>query len=214
MNQHRYYLPNDVNGLVPRFSPLSLKCIHFNTRSVRNKFLCLEEFFTEFSFQFSVIMLTETWSTSDFDVFRLPNYRTYYLNRTSSRGGGIALLLYNSTECTLLDCYSAITPDYEVLSLCSGQTVFSVCYRPPNGDVLKFFEFYDQFLAFVTENGKLLITGGDFNIDMGNNSQSARDFDALILSNGFINVINVPTRVTADCLSVLDLFITNCVQSN
>lgn len=51
-------------------------------------------------------------------------------------------------------------------------------------------------------------------IDMSNNSQTARDFDTVILSSGFVNVLKVPTRVTTECQSTLDLFITNCLQSS
>lgn len=130
-----------------------LKCFHLNTRSVRNKMSCLEELFTELSFQFSVIMLTETWSTSDYDVFRLRNYNTYYLNRSSSRGGGVALLVNNddNTGFQILDRYTVIMADYEMLSLCVDKIVFSVCYQPPNGDINTFLKFYDQFLDFVAE---------------------------------------------------------------
>lgn len=114
---------------------------------------CLEELFTELSFQFSVIMLTETWSTSDYDVFRLRNYNTYYLNRSSSRGGGVALLVNNddNTGFQILDRYTVIMADYEMLSLCVDKIVFSVCYQPPNGDINTFLKFYDQFLDFVAE---------------------------------------------------------------
>lgn len=59
-----------------------------------------------------------------------------------------------------------------------------------------------------------MITGGDFNIDMNNDSQIATDFDTIILSNGFVNVIKVPTTVTTESQTTLDLFITNCLQSS
>lgn len=148
----QYYLPNDVNEIVATFTTASIKCIHLNTRSVKNKMVCLEELLTEFSFQFSVIMLTETWSTSESDIFRLPNYNTYYLNRSHSRGGGVALLIADDVECQILHSYTVLSPDYEMLSLCTGKHVFSVCYRPPTGDIPAFIKFYDEFLAYVVQN--------------------------------------------------------------
>lgn len=211
MSQPRYFLPSELNSITSSFSPNSVKAIHLNARSVRNKLLCLEEFFSEFLFQFSVIMLSETWSTCEYDVLKLANYKTYYLNRTKCRGGGVALLLCNSYECEVLELYSMITPDYEILSLCAGTIVFSVCYRPPNGNVTSFLEIYDRFLSFVCENEYTLVAGGDFNINMNDGNQYSRQFNTVILSGGFINVINVPTRVTAESESTLDIFITNSV---
>lgn len=208
MGQSRYFLPSELNDIASRFSPNSVKAIHLNSRSVRNKLLCLEEFFSEL-FQFSVIMLSETWSTCEYDVFKLANYKTYYLNRTQCRGGGVALLLCNSFDCEVLELYSMITPDYEILSLCTGKIVFSVCYRPPNGNVTLFIEMYDRFLSFVCENDYTLVAGGDFNINMSECNQYSRQFNTVILSSGFINVINVPTRVTGASESTLDIFITN-----
>lgn len=42
----------------------------------------------------------------------------------------------------------------------------------------------------------------------------SRDLNAVITSNGFMNTITVPTRVTLECESVLDLFITNLFEIN
>lgn len=85
---------------------------------MKNKVLSLEEMFAEFDFLFSVIMLTETWSTNDRDVFRLEHYKTFYLNRTNARGGGVSLLVVDNVECQLIDRYCLITPDFEVLTVC------------------------------------------------------------------------------------------------
>lgn len=91
-----------------------------------------------------------------------------------------------------------------------------MCYRPPSGDISAFLEFYDQFLAFVAHNhnSKTIIASGDFNIDMSTNSYFSNAFNMVILSNGFANLINVPTRITPEGESTLDLFITNSMQSN
>lgn len=112
----------------------------------------LVEFFSEFDVTFSVIVLGETWSTDAHDVFRMKSYTTYFLNRSAGRGGGVALLLEASQNGQILDSYSTITPYYEILSLLVGRSVYSVCYRPPNGDITTFLEFYDSFLSFLAEN--------------------------------------------------------------
>lgn len=212
MQQMRYFLPSELNRIASCVAPTSLKVVHLNARSIKNKAICLEEFFGEFSFDFSLIMLSETWSTSAIDIFTMANYKTYYLNRSGLRGGGIALLVSNDMECDKLDSYSLITDDFEILSVCTGTFVFSVCYRPPKGNVAKFLEFYDYFLSFIADNKYTLIAGGDFNIDMLMENSSAREFSTVLASNGFVNVINIPTRVTQESESLLDLLITNSSQ--
>lgn len=169
----------------------------------------LDEFFSEFRFMFSVIMLSETWSTSAHNVFRMTNYKTYYLNRPVGRGGGVALLLNENVTGEMLNPYSVVTPDYEIISLCAKKCIYSVCYRPPSGDLSVFLKFYEHFLSFVADGGYTLIAGGDFNIDMSSNNFSTREFRTVLASNGFISVIEVPTRVTTGSQSTLDLFITN-----
>lgn len=102
MDTH-FYLPREVNAVVSKLLPASVKCIHLNARSVRNKVFPLEEMFAEFNFLFSAIMLTETWCTNDQDVFRLQHYKTFYLNRSDSRGGGVAVLVQENIECQLIE---------------------------------------------------------------------------------------------------------------
>lgn len=63
--------------------------------------------------------------------------------------------------------------------------------------------------CFVVDGGYTLIAGGDFNIDMSINNHCSRDFDTVLASNGFANVLDVPNGVTAESQSTLHLFITN-----
>lgn len=213
MEHMSYFLPSDLNKITScTTKPTSFKAIHLNVRSVKNKTMCLEEFFGEFSFTFSLVMLTETWSTNDSDTFTMTHYKTYSLNRSSQRGGGVALLVSNNIECDKLDSYSLITDDFEIISVCTGQFVFSVCYRPPKGNALKFFQFYDNFLSFITDSKYTLIAGGDFNIDLLKDNYFAMNFNTTLASNGFVNLIKIPTRVTPEGASLLDLLITNSSQ--
>lgn len=209
MYEHTFYSPDDLNIMVSNFRSSVLKCVHLNARSVRNKIFSLEEFFTKFSFSFSVIMFSETWSTNESDVFRMKGYNTYYINRPCGRGGGTAILTLEQMDCELLDSFCIVTPDYEVLTLIADKEIYSVCYRPPNGHISTFFYFYEGFLSFVVENKYKLIAAGDYNIDMGVNTLTSTNFNNLLLSYGFDNVIKEPTRITTECESVLDIFITN-----
>lgn len=99
--------------------------------------------------------------------------------------------------------------DFEILSVRVNKHVFSVCYRPPHGNVSSFFLFYGQFLDFVSANGCSVTSAGDFNIDMLANTNEQRNMKMLITSNGCDNAITLPTRITKDNKTLLDLFVTN-----
>lgn len=88
-------------------------------------------------------------------------------------------------------------------------TFFSVIYRPPNGNVPCFLNFFEQLLAFVTHSKCSLVVGGDLNIDMSEKSHTNTELLLLLTSYNFRNVITHPTRVTSSSSTLLDLFITN-----
>lgn len=126
-------------------------------------------FFEQLGQSFDTILLTETWSMNDTDIFRIPNYSTFYLNRSYSRGGGICILVKEVFECELLPELSAITNDYEVLAIKMHNTVIMVRYRPPSGSVTNFFDKLEEIFEFVNKNRLDLIYDGDININMMKN---------------------------------------------
>lgn len=209
MAYHDCLLPNDLETYIDCKGKGLLKCFHVNAQSARNKTLSLEIFFAQFKFSFDVIMITETWYTSDVDVLKLSSYSSYFMNRTTRRGGGVCLLVKEAMKSELLKDYCCVTADYEVLSLRAGNTVISVLYRPPDGRTGDFFQFLERFLLFINENKYDLVLGGDFNIDMLKDNGPRQQMDILINTNGCLNVIKSPTRVTVHSETLIDLFITN-----
>lgn len=75
--------------------------------------------------------------------------------------------------------FLVITHDYELLSVKHRDTVFSVCYRPPNVSVTSFLEFFETFLVFINYNKYKLIYGGDININMMKNYSPNLRLDTL-----------------------------------
>lgn len=51
-------------------------------------------YFSEFGFNFGVIMVKETWCCSDNEVLHSENYSSFYLNRNAHHGGGVLLQEY------------------------------------------------------------------------------------------------------------------------
>lgn len=56
--------------------------------------------------------------------------------------------------------------DFEILTVLAGNIVYSVCYRPPNGNLSTFYSFYEHFLSFISDNQYSVVSGGDLTIDM------------------------------------------------
>lgn len=100
-----------------------------------------------------------------------------------------------------------------MLSLRSKKTVLSLIYRPPDGCCDNFILFLETF-RFKNDKNYTVILGGDLNINVSLNNHSKRDLDVIINSKSCRNVITVPTPVTSDSATLLDLFITKFDSSN
>lgn len=207
---HKSYVnPGQFSKILGPAFAKSFKSVHFNAQSIRNKEMHLTLFLEQLDTSLDVIMVTETWSKNNCDLVRLPTYQTFFLNRDNGRGGGVCMLFRNIWEADLLPLFTVCTVDYEVLSVCSGSTLFVVCYRPPQGSVTAFISFFESLLSHSREKRLDLACGGDININMLSNDISKRNFDLLLQANGFSNVIDLPTRITQNSSTLLDLFITN-----
>lgn len=128
-----YLIPSEFGSVCGPEPSKCLKIFHVNTQSAKNKITQLETLFNQFQFPFDIVMFTETWYVDDVNVFQLPLYNTFCQNRTTSRGGGVSLMIRKDFECEQLKNYSCVTPDYEILSVLVNGTFVSVVYRPPSG---------------------------------------------------------------------------------
>lgn len=213
MNNSDVCFPSDLGRSFKNKTNKPFSVLHLNVRSARNKSDELGIFLNDFGFSFDVIMLTETWFTQNSDVLDFDNYATFYLNRCSRRGGGVAMYIKKETQCNLMTDITTMTENYESLCVQLGNTVLAVMYRPPSGDSSAFLGFLERLFQFVGENGYSLILGGDFNIDMNCATVRQVEFSSLFQSFGFFNVITNSTRVTSLSETLLDLFITNITRT-
>lgn len=201
--------PVAVNTAYISSENIGLTCVHLNIRSGRHKEEELLVFLSEFVFKFDIIMLTETWYSSNEEVCRLDGYQSFFINRQHKQGGGIEILIRNEFQCEIISELSFITDDFECLALQSNKNIYSVMYRPPNSQISHFITHFERLLNYATENHLELILGGDFNIDIQKTGPAQESFRLTIESNGFAICSETPTRVTLQTESVLDLFITN-----
>lgn len=208
-----YVLPTNFKNYLGSDFSKSFKCIHINAQSIRNKEMQLNVFLQNIDVITDIVMITETWSTNETDVCRLPGYQTYFLNRASGRGGGVCMLFHKQYLSELIPDYTVSTNDYEIWSVCLESCLYVVCYRPPSGCIEKFFDMFESLIHFTQDHQLKLTFGGDVNINMLNTDLTVKKFDFLLKANGLCNVIQRPTRITAHTSTLLDLFITNTNRS-
>lgn len=208
------FFPHEVDNLVSNQHAGSLKCLHLNVRSLYNKETDIDDFINGFHFLFDAVMLSETWCRDGRDMPKFRHYQSFCVNRTNRRGGGVLLLLKERVSCELLPDFCVCCEDFEMVTVRANEYIFSVCYRPPNGNVLQFLSFYEQLLSFSAENSNYLVSAGDFNIDMLTTSVPQKTMLNILASNGYENLIRTPTRITSESETLLDLFITNADTEN
>lgn len=201
--------PRDVSIKASYHKYLNLKCLHLNIRSARNKDDDLTLFLNEFTFEFDIIILTETWYDCSSDVYKRDGYQTFYLNRSNRRGGGIAIIVNNKIECDIVQQFSFISSDIECLTLISKSYVLSVIYRPPECIVDNFIDHLEKLLNYVNMNSFKSVLGGDFNIDILRPSPAKTKLLSTIHTAGHDITTKTATRVTAQTETLIDIFVTN-----
>ena len=89
--------------------------------------------------------------------------------------------------------------------------LFSVMYRPPNGDITVFKKFCKNMISANDKTSKNIIFAGDLNIkvlDCESNKEVQRLLNSMFQYN-MIPTINKPTRVTRNTTRAIDHIITN-----
>lgn len=181
----------------------AIKCIHINCQSAKNKTDELDSFFSSITLKFDFNMLSETWYDQVSTPWVLPGYLCFTKSISASRGGGVALLAKENCNTSVIEQYSCISSDYEVISVLCVKTVYSVFYRPPNGNFERLFSFLEQFFQYVHDNQYNAIWGGDYNINMLADTAVKRSFEILLKSHGYFNVIMAQLATLALVLTFL-----------
>lgn len=205
MDYHDFVLPRDITPANANLRSV----LHMNACSASSKHEEICDFVTAFSFQISTVLITETWYSDGCAMLNLPGYNNFFLNRPQQRGGGVAIYVEKGPTYVLVPEFCGVTDDYEILTLRDNTEFITVVYRPPRGNTHRFFTYLESFLDYISVNSFNLICGGDFNINISENTHETATFKNILSSTGFTNLIGTATRVTLATASPLDLIITN-----
>lgn len=131
------------------------------------------------------------------------------LTRKNRRGGGLAMYVKRQIQYDVEREYSVMNENVECLVIRIKCGYFCVMYRPPCGSKGHFLNFVEDLLNNLSNTGSMFVIMGDVNINMLGNDVSAREFNNIIKSYACGNLVNLPTRLTAESATLLDVCITN-----
>jgi len=89
-----------------------------------------------------------------------------------------------------------------------GITVICI-YRSPDGQIGIFLKKLEMIIQKLIGKHKTLILCGDWNINTLKSSPHAKELNNLLLRYNLKSIVNVPTRITKNTASLLDVVITN-----
>lgn len=182
--------------------------MHVNAQSLQSNFEEIKMCVT--SRDIDVLCVSETWlQTHTPDVFvNIPDYVLY--RNDAGRGGGVCIYVKKEIRTKLIDLALPNKVGVEDLWLsvqCNKHPAILIgcVYRHPKATKESFEYLQDVFRQLCISKKNFYILG-DFNDDMLNKGSKLH---GIIKNNRLVQLIDVPTRVTATSATVLDLVVTN-----
>ena len=224
------YVSEDAVSLLS--NPKLLKIMSLNIQSLTAKFSELKDFLSQLSISNSlpdIICLQELWNIHDTTLFNLKGYSPLEcILRKNSQGGGVGIYFKENINYRILMKQSIfIEKVYESLLAevwlsDTDKLIVGSIYRP-NSKIknLTQQQQFDQFTEFLnntldefSSNNSEILFCGDFNIDVLQNSSCkfAASYIETLFSNGLLQVITKPTRVSQTSASCIDHILTNKIN--
>lgn len=195
-----------------------LKVIHINAQSLT--YQChIDEFVYLFDgSSHDIITVSETFYNSGDDVIQINGYNSFFANRTSHEGGGVAVYVKNSLRCRILaqsisPQYREQRPDYIILEISFNtvKIIVACVYRPPKAGHVSFFQ--DELFSLCSDYEYVIVTG-DVNAHFGSlkpcDLSDAKAILELLETCNLTRVPFGPTFHQNNCESTLDMVASTC----
>ena len=203
----------------------SLFIMHINTRSLQCNFDKLNDLLFQMKFQPDILCISETKiKTSPLLNISIPGYEFFHADSLSN-AGGVALYISKQLQydlnydfnLNLSSCEDIWINVYNKNS--SKKYLIGVVYRHPNTSKLDFITKFSEILQKISCANVESFIVGDFNIDthcrtFHELSRYSKDYLLSISSNGFSQLIDIPTRVSTSSRTLIDHVITNVTHKH
>ena len=197
-NNQIYLKPSLINKSLNKKSNISF--LNLNIRSLNKNFAKLEILLTKLNFNPDIIGITETWISENKPLTHTLNGYDFIYKKFTGDVGGTAFFVKNNLNYSIIDTYNLNLQNCEdiwiELTLNSNKKlVFGSIYRHPSYNIINFQnKFAETIERFNTLNQSFII-GGDFNIDLLDNSSAIQNFKNEIHSQGSWQSVNHATRI-------------------
>ena len=217
-NKCKYKTVPELSALMQSINQDQLSLIHFNARSLLNKKAVINNFLEELKTNpIKFIGVSETWLNKNTEqLANFENYSAEFSSRKDKEGGGVALYILNNINYKVrndlkLECDQCSSITVEVLNEKSKNILITVVYKPPNINPSHFNEKLDVFLTKLSQDNKLNMVMGDFNLDLlqFQAHNPTEDFLNMMYSHNLEPLIFRPTRVVPNTATLLDNIFTN-----
>jgi hypothetical protein len=173
---------------------------------------------------FNVITFTETWAEDNLvNLLQIANYNSEFKHKINRKeGGGLAIYIQDTINYRIrtdISFPSEKQSEYDslIIELVShdpnhSNTIIANIYRSPNfNNIPQFTSHLKHIVETIARENKNIIITGDFNIDLlkTNTHIPTAGFLDMMISNGMIPQITLPTRLTHSTASLIDHIFTN-----
>ena len=157
-----------------------------------------------------ILAITETWFNvnDDYKSRKIgpQGYKLVRKDRENQKGGGVAFLLRNEYNASILPTDHFSSFEHLVISVTSAPNSarFAVVYRPPAQSLALFIEEFALFLEDTALGGTPIVFAGDFNLhwDVPDNTY-VRKFKEICDAFGLIQHVQSPTHVKGHILDLI-----------
>ena len=154
-------------------------------------------------FCISGLAVTNKQASND-KLYKLDGYNSLYMDKLcdKKKGSGVAIYFQKSMITERIDKLSFINKDIKILfaklSLNENNIFVGIVYRPPNGDVQKFYNHFSETMSKFNKSDKICIMD-DFNINLFENSSNTRKVEENFMCTGLQPTISVTTHHKPNC---------------
>ena len=177
-----------------------LSVLSMNIRSVRKNFNLLLLLLKSLKQPISIIALCETFLVDgEEELFSIPGYTTYVLNRQNiSRSGGLLIYVSETLISTKLEQLTMLNEFFDSLFInitIKNQThTFGLTYRSPSISIPQFTDKFDELILNKISKERVTICG-DFNLNLLNKPTSSGIKFITNMNDANLNsLITIPTR--------------------
>ncbi|KAJ8722028.1 hypothetical protein PYW08_004430 [Mythimna loreyi] len=183
----------------------SINLVHQNIQGLMNKDLEVELFLN--CNNVDIFCITEHWLKSHQLMFNFSNHQvgSSFCRVDALRGGSLILVSNHLKFKERKDIVSlSVERSIEIACIELEQFIILSVYKPPSGLYDCFENVMDEVFNKICNSNKYIITCGDFNINLLENSALCSKVISLFQSYNLVNLFLEPTRVTPTSATCID----------